>query len=144
LIAVDTNILVYAHRKDSEFHGAAAAVMRDLAEGRGAWAIPWPCVHEFFSIVTHPRIYAPPSTTAQAIEQIDAWLGSPSLRLIAEAETHWDVLRKLLDQGNVTGPLVHDGRIAALIHSHGIRELWTMDRDFSRFQGLVTRNPLRR
>jgi predicted nucleic acid-binding protein len=55
VIAVDTNILVYAHRRDSEFHPAAAAKVRELTSGRAPWALPWPCLHEFFSIVTHLR-----------------------------------------------------------------------------------------
>ena len=62
MIAVDSNILVYAHRADSEWHAPAAAAMKSLAEGRGPWAIPWPCVHEFLAIVTNPRVYDPPST----------------------------------------------------------------------------------
>ncbi|MBG0813058.1 TA system VapC family ribonuclease toxin [Planomonospora sp. ID82291] len=143
MIAVDTNILVYAHRGDSEFHARAASKVKALAEGRAAWAVPWPCVHEFFSIVTHPRVYAPPSSTADAIAQIDAWLGSPSLVLLGEAENHWQVLRASLEAGKVTGPLVHDARIAALCAAHGVRELWSMDRDFSRFPELTVRNPLR-
>jgi uncharacterized protein len=142
VIAVDTNILVHAHRRDSEFHSSAASRLRELAEGRAPWAIPWPCVHEFFSIVTHPRIFAPPSTTAQAVEQIDAWLASPSLVTPAEGAGHWDVLRPMLVDGKVAGPLVHDGRIAALCVAHGVRELWTLDRDFSRFPGPRVRNPL--
>lgn len=143
MIAVDTNILVYAHRQDSEFHSVAAARLRELAEGRAPWAIPWPCVHEFFSVVTHPRIYAPPSTTDQAVEQIDAWLGSPSLALLGEGIGYWETLRATLREGKVAGPLVHDARIAALCARNGVRELWTMDRDFSRFPGVVVRNPLR-
>ncbi|MFC4057401.1 type II toxin-antitoxin system VapC family toxin [Planomonospora corallina] len=143
MIAVDTNILVYAHRKDSEFHSCAAPKVKALAEGRAAWAIPWPCIHEFFSIVTRPRVYNPPSSTAEAIRQIDAWLGSPSLVVLGEAENHWQVLRNSLEEGRVVGPLVHDARIAALCATHGVRELWSMDRDFSRFPELAVRNPLR-
>lgn len=56
MTALDTNILVYAHRLDSPWNLQAAATLIRLAEGRDPWAIPWPCVHEFFSIVTHPRI----------------------------------------------------------------------------------------
>ena len=72
MIAVDTNLLVYAHRGDSAFHTEAADILRSLAEGRGPWAIPWPCVHEFMAISTHPRIYDPPSSPEQAIGQLDA------------------------------------------------------------------------
>jgi uncharacterized protein len=142
VIAVDTNILVYAHRRDSPFHDAAARRLTDLAEGTSPWAIPWPCIHEFFSVATHPRIYDPPTTTGLACAQISAWLESPSLVLISEGSTHWPTLRTLVDAGQVTGPLVHDARIAALCLAHGVTELWTLNRDFSRFPALETRNPL--
>jgi len=143
VIAVDTNILVYAHRRDSPFHDAAAGRVREIAEGAQPWAIPWPCLHEFFSIATHPRVYDPPSTTGQACDQIAAWLESPALVLIGEGSTHWATLRKLVTDGKVTGPLVHDARIAALCLAHGVTELRTINRDFSRFPALKTRNPLR-
>jgi predicted nucleic acid-binding protein len=96
VIAVDTNILVYAHREDAPFHLPAARCLSELAQGRSAWAIPWPCLHEFLSVVTHSRIYKPASTIVEAIDQIDAWLDSPSLVLLAEADRHWFELRKLL------------------------------------------------
>ena len=142
MIAVDTNILVYAHREDSPFHAAAIERLTELAEGPATWAIPWPCLHEFLSIVTHPRIYVPPSPLTRALEQVDAWLGSPMLALLAESATHWPTLRALLVAGRVTGPRVHDGRVAALCRQHGVRELWSADRDFSRFAGLAVVNPL--
>ena len=84
MIAVDSNILVYAHRKDSPFYGSASVRLAELAEGTATWAIPWQCVHEFLAIVTHPRIYAPPTPLARALEQIEAWLESPTLTLLAE------------------------------------------------------------
>jgi uncharacterized protein len=143
MIAVDTNILVYAHRRDAEFHSAAAHCMKVLAEGRCAWAIPWPCLHEFFAITTHPKIYNPPSTGSEAIAQIDAWLASPALTTLSEPADYWDQLKTSLTNGKVIGPLVHDARIAALCAAHGARELWSSDRDFGRFgSALVVRNPL--
>jgi toxin-antitoxin system PIN domain toxin len=142
LIAVDTNILVYAHRADSPFHEAAGAAMVSLAEGAANWAIPWPCVHEFLAIVTHPRIYAPPTPIARALDQIDAWLESPTLRLLTESEEHWPVLRAIVSQAQVGGPKVHDARIAALCKQHGVRELWSADRDFSRFPDVDIFNPV--
>jgi toxin-antitoxin system PIN domain toxin len=142
VIAVDTNVLVYAHREDSEWHAPAYACLETLAEGKGAWAIPWPCVHEFFSIVTHPRIYDPPTPVSGALEQIDAWLETPGLVLLSESGGYWPELRGLLEAGQVAGGRVHDARVAALCQLHGVRELWTADRDFSRFSGLALRNPL--
>ena len=61
MIAVDSNVLVYAHREDSPWHDAAYDRIANLAEGQAQWAIPWPCIHEFLAIVTHSRIYSPPS-----------------------------------------------------------------------------------
>jgi hypothetical protein len=77
-----------------------------------------------------------------AIDQVEAWLESPSLVLLAELENYWDTLRSTLQVGRVTGPQVHDARIAALCLQHGVTELWSADRDFSRFAGLNVRNPL--
>ena len=140
--AVDTNLLVYAHREESEWHEAASACLARLAEGRDSWAIPWPCLHEFLAIVTHPRIYAPPTPLAAALDQAQAWLESPSLVLLAESSAHWSELQSLLRTGRVAGPKVHDARIAALCLQHGVSELLTADRDFGRFSALKTSNPL--
>ena len=142
MIAVDTNILVYAHREDSPFHDAAAKRVAELAEGSASWSIPWPCVHEFLAIVTHPRIYAPPTPLGRALDQVDAWLESPSLVLLTESADHWPALRTLLTKGRVVGPRVHDGRVAAHCRQHGVRQLWSADRDFSRFAGIAVVNPL--
>ncbi len=142
MIAVDTNLLVYAHRADSQWHEPAAAVLQQLAEGKSAWALPWPCVYEFLAIVTHPRIYTPPTSMTQALDQAEAWSESPSLVWLTEGDAHWETLRDALLTSKVKGPQVHDARVAALCLRHGVRELWTADRDFSRFPGLTTRNPL--
>lgn len=142
MIAVDSNILVYAHRADSEWHEAAAPLMTALANGRKPWAIPWPCIHEFLAVVTHPRIYDPPSTVAEATDQVEAWLGSPAVVLLAESVDHWTAVGDSLVRGRIRGPMVHDARTAAICLSHGIDELWTADRDFTRFPRLATRNPL--
>jgi toxin-antitoxin system PIN domain toxin len=142
VIAVDTNVLVYAHREDSEWHDAAYRAVTDLAESKAHWAVPWPCLHEFLAIATHPRIFSPPSSLHAAVDQVEAWLESPSLILLAESGAHWTMLREGLVAGRVTGPQVHDARIAALCLQHGVRELWTADRDFSRFATLQVRNPL--
>ena len=142
MIAVDTNILVSAHRRDSQFHQLAARLLVEMAESPGQWALPWPCLHEFYSVVTHPRVYDPPSSPARASDQIAAWLESPSVVPISEGETYCTTLSSLISGGKVAGPLIHDARIAALCLTHGVRELWTVDRDFSRFPRLKVVNPL--
>ncbi len=142
MIATDTNILVYAHRADSEWHESARSRIEWLARGRVSWGLPWPCLHEFLAIVTHPRIYDPPSTIAEAINQVDAWLESPVAQLLTETDMHWNVLKRALQNGRVKGPMVHDARIASLCDAHGVTEFWTADRDLSRFPELAVRNPL--
>jgi toxin-antitoxin system PIN domain toxin len=142
LIALDTNLLVYAHRRDSPWHEVAAARVRALAEGSANWAIPWPCLQEFLGLVTHARIYAPPTPLTKALAQVSAWLESPTLALLAEGEGYWGVLARLLERSRAAGAQVQDARIAALCIHHGVRELWSADRDFSAFGELKFRNPL--
>jgi len=141
VLAVDTNVLVYAHRREAREHERAREVVRGLAEGREPWALPWPCVYEFFGVVTNARIWgATASTPAQAWAQIEAWLASPRLSLIAETPEFARVLARFVTVPRVRGPLVHDARVAALCVAHGA-ELLTRDRDFSLFTELRTRNP---
>ena len=142
MIAVDTNLLVYAHRRDSEWHEAAHRAIAALAEGGAPWGVPWPCLHEFLAIATHPRIYRPPTPLANAVEQVEIWMESPSLRILGELAGHWAELKSALIKGRIVGGAVHDARVAAICREHGVRELWTADRDFSRFSGVRCRNPL--
>jgi len=142
VIAVDTNVLIYAHREESPFHERAAIAFAELAEGRAPWAIPWPCLHEFYAIATHPRVYTPPTPRQRALQQIEAWLESPSLVLLSETAAHWPTLRQLIENAALVGPAVHDARIAALCKQHGVKQVWTADRDFGRFAGLRAVNPL--
>lgn len=135
MIAVDTNILVYAHREDSPFHGTAERRLRSLAGGRDRWAIPWSCLHEFLAIVTHPRIYDPPTPIAAAVDQVDAGRKSPSLVVPGETERHWMELRTLLTERRFLGARVHDARILALCRQHEVSELWSADRDFKQLSG---------
>jgi predicted nucleic acid-binding protein len=92
--------------------------------------------------VTHPRIYSPPTPLAKALDQVDSWLESPTLDLLAEPVAHWPTLRTMLANGRIMRAQVHDALVAALCQQHGVRELWSADRDFSRFGGLVVVNPL--
>lgn len=142
MIAVDTNLLVYAHRTDSVFFKKAKTSLQDLVQGTRLWGIPWPCIHEFYAIVTHPRIYKPATPQGKALSQLEALLESPSLRLLTETENYWPVLRKLATLGNVMGPRIHDARIAAICLANDIDVLWSADRDFGRFEGIEIHNPL--
>ena len=142
MIAVDTNLLVYAHRGDAVFHSRARQAVASLAESKTPWAIPWPCIHEFYSAATNLRAYKPASTAAAASSQLEAWFASPSLVLLHESAQHWATLRRLLLDARVAGGLVHDARVAAICLDHDVSELWSADRDFNRFPSLKVRNPL--
>jgi uncharacterized protein len=142
LIALDSNLLIYAHRRDNEAYLAARSRLDELAVGQAPWAIPYPCVHEFIRNVTDPRLYADPTSLDRAFEQIEAWAESPTLRLLGEGTAHVDLLGRVAREGRVRGAAIHDARIAAICLEHGVSELWTADRDFARFPSLRTRNPL--
>ncbi|MGQ0505722.1 MAG: type II toxin-antitoxin system VapC family toxin [Myxococcaceae bacterium] len=143
VIAVDTNVLVYAHRREAREHEVAKGVVGALAQGPVAWAIPWPCLYEFFSVVTNQRIWKKAASTPdEASSQIAAWCESPTVRLINETTEFWPILDRLIRRPRVRGAVVHDARIAAVCLCHGVEALLTRDRDFNLFPELVTRNPL--
>lgn len=142
MIAVDTNILVHAHRTDSPFHERARSALESLAAAARQWAIPWPCVHEFFAIVTHPRIYKTATPAATAFAQLRALQALDNLIFIAEADDHLAHLEPLALKARLQGGAIHDARIAAICLASGVAELWSADRDFSRFPALAVRNPL--
>ncbi len=144
MIAVDTNILVYSVREDSPWHAAALRCLRELAEGPALWAIAWPCIHEFLAVVTHSRIYKPPTPLEDAVLQVGYWIESPTLRLIGEKSGYWELLKPMLRIAKAVGPLIHDGRVAAICRAHGVAEIWSADRDYGRFEGIRVRNPLLR
>ena len=145
MIALDTNVLVYAHRREAAVGGEAHALLVDLAEGVRPWAIPWPCCYEFLSVVTNRRIWKDAATTAaDAWGQFEAWASSPSCRTIGETDDFRTLLGRFVARPHVVGGVVHDARIAALCVAHGVEELLTRDRDFSPFPELRTRDPFPR
>jgi toxin-antitoxin system PIN domain toxin len=142
VLAIDANVLVYAHRREVAEHDRAGDVIRQLAEGPETWAIPWPCIYEFFSVVTNVKIWkSAASTPSQAWAQLDAWQASPALRLIGELDGFFPVLEDFLTRPRVRGPVVHDARVAAICVSHGVEALLSRDRDFSLFPELCVTNP---
>ncbi|HEX3857828.1 MAG TPA: TA system VapC family ribonuclease toxin [Verrucomicrobiae bacterium] len=142
MIAVDSNLLVYAHREDSEFHGAAKELVDGLRRSAAPWAIPWPCVHEFIGVVTHANIYKPPTALETAFDAVKSLAAGDNLHFLSESDGYFEKLRDLALAAKLSGPRIHDARIAALCLHHGVRELWTADRDFSLFPQIKTRNPL--
>ena len=142
MIALDTNILIHAHHAEATLHGAAKSAVRAVAESPTPWAICYHSLVEFYGVVTQSRLWRTPATPEQAIYQIRAWRESPSLRILHDSEDTLRVLEELLVSGSVRGAMAHDARIAACCIAHGVRKLWTIDRDFSRFPRLKTHHPL--
>jgi toxin-antitoxin system PIN domain toxin len=142
MVAVDTNVLIYAHRREVKEHAAAFELLRELAASDHSWAIPWPCVYEFFSVVTNRRIWKDAvSTPEDAWSQLEAWFAAPTLNVIAEPPGFPSLLEGFLKRSRVRGPVAHDARVAAICVAHGVERLWTRDRDFSLFPELYTQNP---
>jgi toxin-antitoxin system PIN domain toxin len=136
VIAVDTNILVYADREESPFHTTALRAVRQLAEGDEAWAIPIFCVGEFLRVVSHDRLFDPPTPASDAVESMASLLASPSARLLVPGDRYLSLLRSLIAESKVQGNFVFDAQIAAVCLEHGATTLLTEDRDFARFRSL--------
>jgi toxin-antitoxin system PIN domain toxin len=142
MIAIDTNLLVYAHIPQSPWNARVHSLLGDLIASGARWAIPVHCLTEFFSIVTNTRIYKPGTSAKDALAQVDEWLAAPAVAVLGEDAATWAIQRDLVLANKIVGPKVHDARIAAVCIQHDVAELWTSDRDFGRFPQLRTRNPL--
>jgi len=139
LIAVDTNVLIYAHRCETRRHGEALEKLRALAEGDVPWALPVFCLAEFVRVVTHLRVFTPPSELGTALDFLDRLLESPSARLLLPSRIYASIFRKACEAGEIRGNLAFDAQIAASCLEHGVRDLITADRDFARFAELRPR-----
>ena len=117
-------------------HPEAVALLRELAEGQVPWGIPVFCVGEFLRVVTHRRVFNPPTPLEDALSAINALLESPTVRLLMPGERYWTLLTDTASRAQTTGNLVFDAQIAAVCLEHGVEALVSEDRDFTRFQGL--------
>ena len=133
MIALDTNILVYAHRAEVSEHARALGWLQHLATREAPWALPVFGVGEFVRVVTHPRVFDPPSTLDQALAALDALAASPGLRVLSPGRRYPALFAEAVRVGRATGNLAFDAQIAALCREHGVTRLLTRDRDFSRF-----------
>ena len=137
MIAVDTNILVYGHREEFPLHKKALGKIRELAESSEPWALPIFCLAEFLRIVTHPRLFNPPSSLEIALEVLNNLLESPSLILLKPGHNFWAFLNDIVVQADARGNLVFDAQIVALCKEYGVKDLLSQDRDFTRFKDIT-------
>jgi uncharacterized protein len=140
LIAVDTNILVYAHREELPQHRTAYARLRALAEGDALWGIPVFCLAEFVRVVTHPKLFDPPYSAAEACEAVERLLEAPGLRVLYPGSGFLSFFSEAVREANAVGNLVFDAQIVAVCRESGVTNLLTEDRDFARFPGFKIRN----
>jgi len=143
VIAVDTNVLVYAADADSQFHEPC----RDWLEQRrlrpDAWYTSWPILYEFLRVTTHPRVMRQPWRIAAAWKFVTALLASPGLVVLVATQRHADVAKAVFDElPHLAGNLLHDAHTAILMREHGIRRICTRDTDFNRFPFLEVVDPL--
>jgi uncharacterized protein len=136
LIAVDTNVLVYAHRRETSEHRHAFAWLKFLSEGISPWGIPVFCLGEFIRVVTHARVFEPASKLEIAIEALSHLLESPSLRILATGLDYPALYFNALRAADARGNLAFDAQIAAVCAGHGVTKILTYDRDFARFRNL--------
>ncbi len=139
--AVDTNIAVYAHRPETQFSPQARQLLVALAESLEPWSIPMHCMHEFVAVVSNPKIWKTPSSAQQIATQLDAWMSSPSFVPIVEDRHSVKALMLLMQRTPLYGGMIHDARIVAACQSFGVKTLYSVDRDFSRYAGLNIANP---
>lgn len=120
-------------------HGDALTALRTLAEGDEAWAVPVFCIGEFVRVVSHPRLFDPPTSAAEALEALDGLFLSPALRVLHPGTRYWPLFTRMVRESGASGNIVFDAQIAALCLEHGATTILTEDRDFLRFPGIQVR-----
>lgn len=139
--AVDTNILVYAHRKDVPQNPIAVEVLKSLIDSSSAWFIAWPSVYEFLRLVTHPKIFVDPTPRKTALKVIESLVRDGGAHLIGHGAAHLEKLLELSEEVHASGNLWFDVQIAGVLEEHGIKEIVTNDGDFLRFKRFTVINP---
>jgi toxin-antitoxin system PIN domain toxin len=144
LIAVDTNLLIYAHRATMPEHRLARATLDHLAGSGAEWGFSQPSIAEFWSIMTHPTAAVPPSSPAQAAAFLRRLLTDGRAQLLLPGPGFGERLLAAAGQLEVKGPRIFDLQIALIALEHGATEIWSHDRNFVSLPGLPVHDPLPR
>jgi len=142
MIAVDTNLLIYAHRAGLAEHRAARRVIQKASGDYRGWGIALPSIAEFWSVVTHPACKGGPSTAQQAHSFLRALIVEAGAVVWLTREGFWERLLRLAAELRVQGPRIFDLQIALAAFENGASEIWTHDRNFVAFPGLRVHDPL--
>ena len=140
--AVDANVLVYAAHDGHPLQGRARALLQGLIDD-GVLFLPWPVLLAFMRISTHPRVFENPLTHHEAMTMVERLVELPSVRTLCETPTFWRSYRAAVTGVRISGNLVSDAHVAALLLANGVPRLYTNDTDFLRFEFLDVRNPFR-
>ena len=142
MILPDVNVLVYAFRRDSEDHLAYLEWLEDIVNSNSQYGLSDLALSGMLKIVTHPRVFNKPSSLTDSLGFVRQLRGQPNCLNITPGDRHWDIFEELTQSVNARGNLLPDAWFAALAIEHGC-EWITTDHDFSRFEGLNWRHPLR-
>jgi toxin-antitoxin system PIN domain toxin len=138
----DVNLLLYAIDEEAPKHERGRVWLEETLSNTEAVGFAWGVLLGFLRISTNPAILERPLGLSEALDYVDAWLDQPCAAIVAPTERHPALLRELLEQLGTAGNLTSDAHLAALAIEHGA-ELCSCDTDFSRFEGLRWRDPLR-
>jgi toxin-antitoxin system PIN domain toxin len=143
MMLLDVNVLVYAHREDAADHAAHLEWLTAVASSDEAFGLSELVLSGFVRVVTHPRVFSPPSRLDDALRFVAELRDPPNAALVAPGPRHWGIFTELCRASGAKGNLVADAYLAALAIESG-SEWITTDRDFGRFPGLRWRHPLRK
>ena len=139
---IDANVLLYASDRASPFHEAASAFLEARSRDPDVLCLTWPVVMAYVRLATHPRVFDAPMTPRAAFDNVAALMRLPRCRVVTEPEGFLDVCRGVAVDVTARGNLVPDAHLAALLRSHGVRTIYTHDRDFLKFPFLKVIDPL--
>lgn len=131
----DVNIFVYAHRADAPNHAVYLQWLENLLNSDETFAVSELVLSGFLRVVTHPKVFNPPSTLVDALEFVATIRNHPNCLIVAPQDRHWSIFQGLCESANARGNLIPDAYHAALAIESGC-EWVTSDRGFSRYQGL--------
>jgi len=144
VLAVDTNVLVYAAGADSQFHAACRDWLERQRARPDAWYTTWAILYRFLRVTTHVRLMRRPWSAPAASNFVAALLASPGLAVLVPTERHAEVAEQvILELPHLAGNLLHDARTAILMREHGIGRICTRDTDFNQFPFLEVFDPIR-